>query len=506
MQNKNQDEAKDEAKLQSVFCPPLDSSLVTAIWNDTFNYDTSYEILSALAKEADQALDLQLSVEQLQLLDIDESCSTSATATTENDDDNVAFLLNCFPTHSVEELKDALMSQDNDVEKATDLLLNREFLQQAEDDDKRARTILNKKKRKKKKIIISGQLPHVSSHSNNNNNNNKDDPYEELETVPFNHWKQYDDIAKVLQPYFPNMPKFLITTCVQRCRGNVIASVKAIMEKAPDEKPEHVLNWESMKDLISLKKELEPLIVDRSAEEVHRVAVGTIIHYQGQGKTVEQLVQSAMEHFLTFDVSQLDLEARLEKMAKESDMLRAKAKQRSIPIIPEYLLLNNQKNYVEDDPDECRNIAMELIIERNELYRKAAAAYRKARNKGPEGGVALYYSEVAREIDSKARDWNMRAARATVRRERLRQNDDHLLDLHGLTIAEARVVLKEGVTQWWSRSQMQSGVGKHSEYGESKLLPMTQKFLRTEGWMFETPNPGCILVKGIQQKMEKQNK
>ncbi|PHZ15293.1 uncharacterized protein RHIMIDRAFT_272001 [Rhizopus microsporus ATCC 52813] len=51
-----------------------------------------------------------------------------------------------------------------------------------------------------------------------------------------------------------------------------------------------------------------------------------------------------------------------------------------------------------------------------------------------------------------------------------------------------------------------TGVGKHSEYGESKLLPMTQKFLRSEGWMFETPNPGCILVKGIQQKMEKQNK
>lgn len=118
---------------------------------------------------------------------------------------------------------------------------------------------------------------------------------------------------------------------------------------------------------------------------------------------------------------------------------------------------------------------------------------------------------------------------------RLRQNDDHLLDLHGLTIAEARVVLMEGVTQWWSRSQMQSGninlyrlisvlifctiarrliqplriitgVGKHSEYGESKLLPMTMKFLRSEGWLFETPNPGCIMVKGIQQKLSSRKK
>lgn len=40
---------------------------------------------------------------------------------------------------------------------------------------------------------------------------------------------------------------------------------------------------------------------------------------------------------------------------------------------------------------------------------------------------------------------------------RLQQNDDHLLDLHGLTVAEAQVLIKEGVNQWWSRSITQSG-------------------------------------------------
>jgi hypothetical protein len=39
---------------------------------------------------------------------------------------------------------------------------------------------------------------------------------------------------------------------------------------------------------------------------------------------------------------------------------------------------------------------------------------------------------------------------------RIKQNDDHLIDLHGLTVAEAQVLIKEAVTQWWSRSQMQS--------------------------------------------------
>jgi DNA-nicking Smr family endonuclease len=39
---------------------------------------------------------------------------------------------------------------------------------------------------------------------------------------------------------------------------------------------------------------------------------------------------------------------------------------------------------------------------------------------------------------------------------RIKHNDDHLLDFHGLTVAEARVMLVEGITQWWSRSEMQS--------------------------------------------------
>ncbi|KAG1378892.1 hypothetical protein G6F61_005435 [Rhizopus arrhizus] len=472
-------EETDEERLQAVFCPPLDSSLITAIWNDTYNYDASAEILSALAEEANQALDLQEKEEQKY---VDESCSTSITTTTESEDENFTFLLNCFPSLSIDDLKNALQSQDHDVEKATDLLLNREFLNH-DDDDNRTRS--TKKKKKKKKIVISGQLPHAQT---------SNDAYEEMAKIPFNHWKQYDEVANMIGRYFPNLTKFIITTCVQRCRGNVIASVKAIMQKAPEEKPEHEFNWASMKDLIHVKRELEAIMVDRSKLDVHRVAVGTIILLQGQDKSVDQITQAAVEHFLTFDVSQMELEARLEKMASEADSMRVKAKQRGIPVIPEYLSIHNQKTYVEDNPDECRDIAMQLIMERNELYRKAAAAYRKARNKGPEGGVAFYYSDIAREIDSKAKDWNMRAARATVRQHRLRQNDDHLLDLHGLTIAEARVVLMEGVTQWWSRSQMQSarrliqplriitGVGKHSEYGESKLLPMTMKFLRSEGY------------------------
>lgn len=246
-----------------------------------------------------------------------------------------------------------------------------------------------------------------------------DDPYEELASVPFNFWHQYDATINRIQWYFPIVPKTLVATCIQQSRGNIIASVKSIMEKRPSERPEHQMDWDALKNLTSVKQELEAIMVDRTPEDIYRVSVGVIIHFEGQDKSVEQMVQTGIEHFLSFDANQLALEARLKKMAKESELIQKRKKQNGVPLIPDYLLMNNQTNYAEDDPEECREIAMQLIMERNELFRKAAHAYRQAKNKGPgEGGVAFYYSDNARQLDSRAKDWNMRAARATVRSHR----------------------------------------------------------------------------------------
>lgn len=543
-----EERARKEAKLQSTFCPPLDPSLIQAIWNDSFDYTASFEILTSLAKDADQTLDQQEVQQSMEKLDLDESVTassemTSSSATSDSsEDENFSFLSLCFPTIPYQDLVDALAANDNDVEKATDVLLNKEFIQGVENNGgyvlekgdgnyvegkqqqqqrkKGGNRSKNAAKKKKGTVWTSGQLPAVMTTQGNTTIPmavkkpvvEDEDPYEELATVPFNCWHQYDSSVELIQRYFSRVPQFTIAACVQHCRGNVIASVKMVMEKYPDIKPEHEFTWSVVKDLTSLREELQAIMVDRSATDVYRVAVGVMIQYEGQEKTVEQLTQIGIEHFLSFDVNQLDLEQRLKKMAKESELIRMKKKKNQIPVIPEYLLMNNQKDYIEDDPEECRDIAMQLILERNELFRKAAAAYRQAKNKGPEGGIAFYYSDTARQIDSRAKDWNMRAARASVRRHRLRQNDEYLLDLHGLTVAEAQVLIREGVTQWWSRSQMQSthrqfkplkiitGVGNHSQYGESKLLPATTKLLKREGWLFDMPNPGCIYVKGVINK------
>lgn len=425
----------------------MDPSLIQAIWNDSYDYTASFEILTSLAKDADHTLDQQEVQQTMEKLDLEEE-SITASSTSESDDENFTFLSLCFPSIPFQDLVEALEANDNDVEKATDVLLNKEFIQGVENDGghllqkgdgnyvdgkQQRKKGSNKSKAKKKKgtVWTSGQLPAVSTTQGNTTIPmavkkpviEDDDPYEELATVPFNCWHQYDSSVQLLQRYFSRVPQFTLAASVQHCRGNVIASVKAVMEKYPDLKPEHEFTWSVVRDLSSLREELQAIMVDRTPNDVYRVAVGVMIQHEGQEKTLEQLTQIGIEHFLSFDVNQLDLEERLKKMAKESEFIRVKRKKNEIPVIPEYLLMNNQKDYIEDDPEECRDIAMQLILERNELFRKAAAAYRQAKNKGPEGGIAFFYSDTARQIDSRAKDWNMRAARATVRRHRYVWNE-----------------------------------------------------------------------------------
>ena len=86
------------------------------------------------------------------------------------------------------------------------------------------------------------------------------------------------------------------------------------------------------------------------------------------------------------------------------------------------------------------------------------------------------------------------------------------MDLHGLTIAEAQTVVREAVTQWFSRSTMQAsrvaakplkiicGVGSHSKDRIARLYPTIMNLLMKDGWRCEAEN-GVILVKGVSRIM-----
>ncbi|KAF9276211.1 hypothetical protein BGZ68_010189, partial [Mortierella alpina] len=155
----------------------------------------------------------------------------------------------------------------------------------------------------------------------------------------------------------------------------------------------------------------------------------------------------------------------------------------------------------DDDPVWCRQRAQETLEQRNELFRKAARAYKGAKNKGAGmGGIAAYYADEGKKLDVQGKQWHMRAARAVVQQHRLESNDPNLVDLHGLTIAEAQTVVKEAVTQWFSRSTMQAnriaakplkivcGVGSHSKDRIARLYPTILSLLMKDGWRCEADN------------------
>ncbi|KAF9434772.1 hypothetical protein BGZ76_007433 [Entomortierella beljakovae] len=163
----------------------------------------------------------------------------------------------------------------------------------------------------------------------------------------------------------------------------------------------------------------------------------------------------------------------------------------------------------EDDPIACRHRAHEILEQRNELFRKAAQAYKATKGKGAGmGGIAAYYADEGKKLDSQGKQWHMRAARAVVQYHRHENNDPNLVDLHGLTVSEAQTVVREAVTQWFSRSTMQAsritakplkivcGVGSHSKDRVARLYPSILSLLTRDGWRCEAGN-GVILVKGV---------
>ncbi|KAG0215133.1 hypothetical protein BGX28_000838 [Mortierella sp. GBA30] len=172
----------------------------------------------------------------------------------------------------------------------------------------------------------------------------------------------------------------------------------------------------------------------------------------------------------------------------------------------------------EDNPIWCRQRAHETLEQRNELFRKAARAYKEAKNKGAGmGGIAAYYADEGKKLDAQGKQWHMRAARAVVQQHRIENNDPNLVDLHGLTITEAQTVVKEAVTQWFSRATMQAnriaakplrivcGVGSHSKDRVARLYPTILSLLMKDGWRCEAEN-GVIVVKGVSRIMPSTSK
>ena len=150
---------------------------------------------------------------------------------------------------------------------------------------------------------------------------------------------------------------------------------------------------------------------------------------------------------------------------------------------------------------------------RAQAFAQASAAHRRAGSDRLMGGAAAHYSQVGRDLSALAFGASADAADALADR----QSSSTHLDLHGIDVLNGVRIAQERTEAWWysmGESKVNGrvgaddrgagfsivvGAGKHSAGGRAKLGPAVGKMLKTEGWRVESSG-AVIVVKGKQRR------
>ncbi|KAH9876697.1 hypothetical protein J1614_003829 [Plenodomus biglobosus] len=152
---------------------------------------------------------------------------------------------------------------------------------------------------------------------------------------------------------------------------------------------------------------------------------------------------------------------------------------------------------------------------RSEAFQQASAAYRRGRSTPLMKAAAGYYAQEGRDLSANLRALSAAEADAFV----MSQSGPSYLDLHGVTVADATRIAKQRTQAWWNGLGEQripewsgagrrgggeafriiTGLGRHSEGGRGKLGPAVAKMLVNEGWKVVI-EPGELLVTGLARR------
>ncbi|KAI8931700.1 hypothetical protein NX059_011345 [Plenodomus lindquistii] len=152
---------------------------------------------------------------------------------------------------------------------------------------------------------------------------------------------------------------------------------------------------------------------------------------------------------------------------------------------------------------------------RSEAFQQASSAYRKGRSTPLMKAAAGYYAQEGRDLSANLRALSAAEADALV----ASQSGPTYLDLHGVTVADATRIAKQRTQAWWNGLGEQripewsgagrrgggesfriiTGLGRHSENGRGKLGPAVAKMLVNEGWKVVI-EPGELFVTGLARR------
>jgi hypothetical protein len=152
-----------------------------------------------------------------------------------------------------------------------------------------------------------------------------------------------------------------------------------------------------------------------------------------------------------------------------------------------------------------------LANARSAAFTKASAYYRKGKSDHLMGGAAAYYADVGRNANTALK--NAVAAEADV--FVASQSTPTQMDLHGVSVNDAKRIASERVRAWWHNHnegrlrgtragvgdgfRIVTGLGVHSEGGVAKVGPAVMRMLIKEGWKVEVGS-GLLIVTGVVKK------
>ncbi|OJD36731.1 smr domain protein [Diplodia corticola] len=149
---------------------------------------------------------------------------------------------------------------------------------------------------------------------------------------------------------------------------------------------------------------------------------------------------------------------------------------------------------------------------RHTAFSKASEYHRKGKSDPLMKAAAGYYGQIGRD--------HHRAYQVAVAAEAdalvAAQSTPAQLDLHGVSVADAKRIARQRVGEWWkslgedrirgyagakgraNEYSIVTGLGRHSDGGKAKIGPAVMKMLVAEGWRVEVGS-GFLTVSGVRK-------
>ncbi|KAF2091719.1 hypothetical protein K490DRAFT_70500 [Saccharata proteae CBS 121410] len=504
--------------LEREFCPPLDAAIVFALYSDFDGQkdalDLARQVLEPLKEAAlvEQCTDFDPSGSSDARRGSSESLQTRSNSATDatstglsslsldngspgvnehleylqglGTDDQLARLMETFPTLKSSKISYILQKCGGDYEKATDELLNHAWFEDTEgidgekvntkgidsfaSDYNSARG--RKGKAKKKKILSAEEFARSSS---------------EPATPPRNKWEIATKDIEFISSR-TNTSAQTVTTIYHKHGASVPATIMAVIE----------LDIESNKDLYAddatITQNSIDLVADfPSVEFPHAFALIRLTH-----------PSTAAAH----------------ELAKALTSTSEPKPRGGLQVIPHYAPIDLSEPA---DLNPTRSLASSPVASsasysaaRSAAFTQASSYYRRGKSDHLMKAAAGYYGQVGRDAHAALQTASAAEADALA----AAQSTSTQLDLHGIDVKNATRIARERVTAWWAGLgearikgygggrggagegyRIITGLGRHSEGGRAKLGPAVVKMLVREGWKVEVQS-GAVLVTGVARR------